>query len=156
MDDVIRKEYEILYEESFPQEAFAAWFILENTPREQVSWKESLAREFAEYSTLIKDTINELDKAPPWRQEISLRPDAKYFLLLNLVQMVAVPLRFTDRVEREVLRSMLREDVKTLVLMSRQTTTNRGKNEITAHAVIDAIAHSWRQLNLARFKLWED
>jgi hypothetical protein len=90
-----------------------------------------------------------LTRVPPER----LRPDAKVFLLINLLQMVAVPVQLSQRGRNIDLRRVLFADTVTLLRSAEDEATG---NEVSSHAVLKAVAKNWQKLNLSGLKLWED
>lgn len=72
------------------------------------------------------------------------------------MQMVAMPLRFTQRVETGELRDLLRNDIGFLVDRAIEVGGPQARKEVSAHAVIDALSRYWPNLKLSRFRLWED
>jgi hypothetical protein len=89
-----------------------------------------------------------------------LREDAKYFLLLNLVEMVYVPLReqqnpFGGRPRLEDLREGFQEDIRNIAYSAAQAAVEEGQAEISCHRVIDTLHNTWERLNSAVTRMWE-
>ena len=82
-----------------------------------------------------------------------LRPDAKVFLLINLLEMVAVPVSFSGKGRNLDLGSLLFADTVTLLRRAADEATD---GEVSSHAVLKAVANNWQKLNLSGLKLWED
>ena len=117
MDEQIREEYKLLYESGlFSRRSLFASFISPQTLRSPQGWSEkmSISREFSRDSIEVRRTLDEVEKRLQQTGQV-LRSDAKFFLLINFMQMVAMPLRFTQRVETRELRDLLRNDIGFLV-----------------------------------------
>jgi hypothetical protein len=96
-----------------------------------------------------------------------IRADAKYFLFVNLMQMVFLPMQIRGRSFREELQPALRADLNLLVndAVRRQEQRERTPGEavmlpeepeLSGHSVLEAIALNWRQLKLSDFRIWGD
>ncbi|RZA01240.1 MAG: hypothetical protein EOP47_11400 [Sphingobacteriaceae bacterium] len=88
---------------------------------------------------------------------INFRPDAAYFLLVNFHQMIVRPLlevrTYTKFIGNESeLNQLINDDIKTII----QTAVNKATpdNEITGHAVMEAINNLWRQLRTTKLEIW--
>lgn len=88
-----------------------------------------------------------------------LREDAKYFLLLNLVEMVYVPLREQQnpigRPRLQDLREGFQEDIRTIAYSAARAAVEERQDEISCHRVIDALHNTWERLNSAVTRMWE-
>lgn len=96
---------------------------------------------------VITETVSDLDLS------LRLRPDARLFLLVNCHQMVLLPLAYAERVITEPLpvEQILRHDVRTILASASEMA--RGE-EISGHAVIDAVSRVWRQLRATQLNVW--
>jgi hypothetical protein len=101
---------------------------------------------FRRIEDAITDTLGEL------RLVRQLRPDARLFLLLNIHQMVALPLSYEVTPESESnLDSALREDLSTIL----QAASEESKEgEISGHNVINAISRTWEKLQISKLEIW--
>lgn len=83
----------------------------------------------------------------------TLRPDARLFLLVNLHQMLALPLAYTEVVRREhgMLDAIVRSDVRTILNATLEE--SRGE-EISGHAVLNAVSRVWRRLRATEIDVW--
>lgn len=85
-----------------------------------------------------------------------LREDAKYFLLLNLIEMVYVPLaEESPSINIRDLRPRLQDDIKTIAIAASEDARSRGENSVSTHAVVDALHNTWNKLNSAVSRVWE-
>jgi hypothetical protein len=151
MDEVYRDIYAQLYDSlGLGPEVF----------RQNWYYSEQRLTGFPLNAATIREMIDEAEResfgstlapAPPDRQR--LRPDAKVFLLTNLLNMVAVPVGLSERARNLDLRRLLFADTSTLMKLAAAETKNR---EVSSHAVLQAVAKSWPKLNLSGLKLWED
>jgi hypothetical protein len=84
-----------------------------------------------------------------------LREDAKALLAVNFQDMVFLPLGIGGRVEFNTAVEYIAGDISTIV--GAAVEDRRGENEeISGHAVINALSRSWDRLGISRFELWED
>jgi hypothetical protein len=81
-----------------------------------------------------------------------LRPDARYFLVINLYQMIALPFEHPDAPTRphDIVRE-LRADAKAILGEARG---DAGTGEVTGHDVASAVPKVWQQLRTAKWELW--
>jgi hypothetical protein len=94
-----------------------------------------------------------------------MRADAKYFLLLNVMEMIVLPMQMHSRPFREELRPYLNSDLSLLVneaskLQERreQVSVTPGlpivEPELSGHSVLEAIAANWQNLKLSNLRIW--
>lgn len=76
-----------------------------------------------------------------------VRWDARHFLLVNLHQMVARPMDRAGRMDGD-LWSLLRSDVQVILAKAAEAARGQEDGEISAHAVLDATAGTYRSLVL--------
>ena len=76
-----------------------------------------------------------------------IRWDARHFLLVNLHQVVALPMDRAGRMDGE-LWSLLRKDVKVILAQAAGAAHGQEGGEISAHAVLDATAGAYGSLVL--------
>ena len=80
-----------------------------------------------------------------------LRDDAKAFLLGNLVSMIALPVAEGGKISEAELSEALRHDVSLLVSEAKADS----ENEISGHAIIDALSSNWNRLRTTALNVWE-
>jgi hypothetical protein len=78
-----------------------------------------------------------------------IRPDARLFILVNLHQMIVSPLLKVREIPLEELRAMVAKDLQTSLRQALQ-----GGGEISGHAVLNAVHHLWKHLELC--PPWDD
>jgi hypothetical protein len=86
-----------------------------------------------------------------------LRPDAKYILLVNMMEMVIRPLEALAEESPYLLSDDLETDVLTIVkIAAAQATrgTDAAIGSLSAHSLVDALATSWNELRLSKISLW--
>jgi hypothetical protein len=76
-----------------------------------------------------------------------VRWDARHFLLVNLHQIVVLPMDRGDQMDGRVW-SLLRNDVKVILAKAAEATSGKDDREISAHAVLDATSQAYRSLVL--------
>ena len=151
MDEIYRNIYSQLYDAVGLESAESHQF-----------WNYSVQRlaGFPLDATTIRQMIDEAEgesfgnavaRVPPDRR--GLRPDAKVFLLTNLLNMIAVPVGLSERARNLDLRRLLFADTSTLIKLAANETKER---EVSSHGVLQAVAKNWPKLNLSGLKLWED
>lgn len=84
---------------------------------------------------------------------ITLRSDAKYFLLVNFFHMVFRPVDMNLPLELEVyqLVEMIRDDINFLIETASKETQN---NEITSHTILKVVNDEWAKLKTNSIKVW--
>ena len=88
---------------------------------------------------------------------VELRSDAKYFLMLIFYQMVALPLQHPNiarDIEPEILADYITRDITLLMRYSYEIKVGAEVKEVTAHTILTAIDQKWEVLNISNFKLW--
>src|SRR5216683_2740954 len=79
---------------------------------------------------IVREAIDEVENVRGYR----LRPDAKYFLFVNLMQMVVIPIQVRGGLRLEDLRPALRSDVALIVDQAARQAEGR---EISGHVVLE-------------------
>lgn len=137
----MRAEFYDIYEElssSYCQEV-VDWKRPDNT------WERGLADVIR---TMIGDVARDVTL------EERLRPDAKYFLLINMHQMILLPLLHSQNKRRpagEALLGIIRRDLSTILLAAAAEGGNESK--ISGGAVLRAVSKLWDTLGV-HGKLW--
>ena len=140
MDNQFRPIYERLYESYRTTST-----ILPRYSGDSLAAAGAISKEIEE----VQDDLRR-DQLP------QLREDAKYFLLLCLVEMVYVPIRLEAPQEGrfELVRSFS-EDIKTIAFTASQEAKEKNRDFISTHMVVDALHNSWDKLNSGINSLWE-
>jgi hypothetical protein len=83
----------------------------------------------------------------------ALRPDARLFLLVNIHQMLVLPLAYAERLRlaRLPVNEIVRDDVRTILKAAREESN---EEEISGHAVVNAVSRVWRQLRSTELEVW--
>lgn len=116
----------------------------------------------------VRETIEEADRGLVATEGLRLRSDARYFLLLNLTEMVVRPVQMRTGEPpfagpSEELESMLLGDVKLLVSDAARRHNERQRSlalvrpperEISGHSVVEALAANWTRLKLNSYRIW--
>lgn len=84
----------------------------------------------------------------------TLRPDARYFLLINLDRMVALPFSHPAAAQKdaEAIMDAIRQDVS--AILETAVEEAKGDEEISGGAVLRATASIWDKLRINRWKVW--
>lgn len=87
-----------------------------------------------------------------------VRPDAKHFLLVNLHQLVVLPLMHPESKAVTILelRDMLSNDVRKILEHSSEAVKadNIIESEISSHIILKTISKIWDQLSLNKIDVW--
>ncbi len=87
-----------------------------------------------------------------------VRPDAKHFLLVNLHQLVVLPLIHPESKQIPIpeLRDMLKNDVAQILKYSSQSEESEYNNrrEISGSLILKTISRIWKELSLNKFEVW--
>jgi hypothetical protein len=114
---------------------------------------------------IVRHAIDEADAGLFQSRRRRLRADAKYFLLLNFMQMVFAPVRLRGRDVTAELTSSLVADINLVVneAASQQQIRERDlglsglaaeQPDVSGHAVLEAVSNSWNDLKLSSFRIW--
>jgi hypothetical protein len=126
---------------------------------------------------LIYETQRAIDNAAEKMGNDRVRPDARYFLLVNFYEMVLRPIalvgRKDDEVQQQLSRESLRENLKHDVDLILETAEEYAREpveqprtywqapaeherirEITGHSVLDAIHSAWDKIKFNEYLYW--
>lgn len=104
----------------------------------------------------VARAIGEGIRAAELPPQISVRPDALAFLLINLHEMVVLPTTVIAPGEAPSLVGQeLPNDVTTIVRSASQYAQESGDSEVSAHDVMQAVSASWSDLQFAATWRWE-
>jgi hypothetical protein len=121
-----------------------------------------------EAARAVRETIEEADRGLVALQGLRLRSDARYFLLVNLTEMVVRPVQLRTGEPpfagpSAELENILLGDVRLLVSdaarrhMERQASLARVRppdREISGHSIVEALAANWTRLKLNSYRIW--
>ncbi|MEO0075615.1 MAG: hypothetical protein ABIK31_05860 [candidate division WOR-3 bacterium] len=100
---------------------------------------------------IIRQIRISIDKAD---KENTLRPDAKYFLLVNFHHLIVRPL-FEQRPYREKFYPEIEQDIDAdISTIVSETKQNSEQGEISGHKIMDTINKLWKNLRTTRLELW--
>ena len=100
---------------------------------------------------IIKRIRMSIDKSD---KENTLRPDAKYFLLVNFHHLIIRPL-FEQRPYREKFYPEIEFDIDTdIATIVSETKKEAEQGEISGHQVMRTIDRVWKNLKTTRLELW--
>lgn len=109
----------------------------------------------------VRDIIEKAESGLESEFGLRLRSDARYFLLLNLTEMMVRPIQARTGeppFERNgELQDMLVGDVRLLVLDAARRHRDHAKvpdREISGHRVVEALAANWSRLRLNSYRIW--
>jgi hypothetical protein len=125
---------------------------------------------------MIYETQRAIDNAVERRDGYAVRPDAKYFLLVNFYEMVLRPIAaelrtrglIGERFDRDRMREDLKHDVELILEAAEEHARYRsetddgppeafareGVREISGHSVIDAIGGVWNKIKYNEYLYW--
>jgi hypothetical protein len=140
MDDKFRPVYEGLYK-SYGTTAT----ILPRYSGDSLAAAVAISKEIDEVQGALR-----LDQLP------QLREDAKYFLLVCLLEIVYIPLRVAARGQslQGTVPGFL-EDIKTIALAASQQARQQNLEFVSTHMVVDALHNNWNRLRSDVDALWE-
>jgi hypothetical protein len=84
----------------------------------------------------------------------SIRPDAAVFLLVNIHQLIVLPLVETQREPTDEIFSSIRDDVDYLLKFAGEMAVSRGEEVISGHIMVDALSYVWDRLKLTQAFYW--
>lgn len=94
----------------------------------------------------IDEVINVIDP------NIKIRPDVKYFLIINFFHMVALPLTIQSEDFSATYKEHLEKDIAIILTEAIHNATER--KEITTTDIIKALPIVWENLGLNQIKVW--
>lgn len=105
-----------------------------------------------EFAELIKREIYNFEL----EHRFPLRPDARYFLLTNFLNMIVKPIMYQilqndQDVAEEELRSYVQTDIKTIL---NRTLSSRKEVKISGHDIMRSIDQLWPELYSTKMELW--
>lgn len=101
---------------------------------------------------IVDDALSEAIWRTPLQNE--LRPDAAHLLLINLHQMVTLPLLHPQAppIHPEELKDDLVEDIRHILTAA--DSVREAEREITGHRIIEVLARVSRSLRISDLDLW--
>jgi hypothetical protein len=84
-----------------------------------------------------------------------LRSDAKAFLAVNFQDLIVVPVMARGAASISEIRDDVGHDIKLLTTRAEPSERTALVAGISAHGIIDALARSWSDLRIGRYRLWE-
>ena len=96
----------------------------------------------------IRTSIDHADK------ENRLRPDAKYFLLVNFHQMIVRPyfeINYRNTKYNSEIDSYIEADIDLIVLEAKKESD---QIEISGHKIIDIVNNLWGSLQTTKLEIW--
>jgi formyltetrahydrofolate synthetase len=82
-----------------------------------------------------------------------LRPDARYFLTINLMQMVVLPVSQVGAPQDDA-NNILADVQADAITILRAAGEEQPNEEVSGHAVIDALSKSWDKLRTVARNIW--
>lgn len=88
-----------------------------------------------------------------------LRPDAKYFLLINFYHLIVLPIFHqreldNDSISVDVLEEYIRADIKTIIVASSEQLSPYNAEQISGHHILSTIDKVWDRLKTTEFEIW--
>jgi len=139
MDEVYRDIYADLYNYDYGK-LHLRWEILE-----EGRWYP--------YRDNLRLSIESSESTLMEKQNIKLRADAKYLLLVNFWQMIVIPIQMARKSEIKNIQDIVSNDIS--VLLEEASRNCKSGDEISGHAIINALSRSWKNLKVSNAKLWE-
>ena len=104
---------------------------------------------------IVKTIKKSIERA---NKERKLRPDAKYFLIVNFHHLIVRPLieerprRFRLQEDKMFdLNDSIQDDIHTIVS---QTEMDKNENEISGHQIMRTIDRLWKKLKTTKLEIW--
>jgi hypothetical protein len=100
---------------------------------------------------LVDDAISDITKELGLGNR--LRSDARFFLLVNLYQMVLLPLFYSEQMPRPwaSLERDIRDDIRTILETAGEQSNQR---EISGHIIVNVLSNVWKDLRVTKLNLW--
>lgn len=140
----MRKSLELIYADFFEEY---------HRPPTFNRWKIFFDEEEYNIAQSIKRELKKIEKKFP---DVTIRSDAKLFVLVIFHQIVSMPLLAEDKnIDYEILESSISKDIQGLMGQAIENLSPRG-GEISAHTVLSLIDRQWNSLNISRHDWWNN
>jgi hypothetical protein len=108
-------------------------------------------KRYSDYSTKwVRGIIEVAAHGFEETKKVHVREDARFFMLLNFTEMIAHPLE--AKIETAVLQRAVDQDVR--LLLTAAASHDPTAEEISGHAIVDALSWTWAQLHVMKWDLW--
>lgn len=109
----------------------------------------------------LEKNLEEFSRKSAYRQDITIRPDAIHFIILNFHQLVILPIFEEASIEGkleskefEQIFEFVLEDLNLIVESAIQLTVEKQTNEVSSHMVIEALHLNWSNLKSSKVEIW--
>jgi hypothetical protein len=146
-------EYRDIFESLYKREPEPRYWVAQVPP-------------LTEDSRVLQRAIDYADEELSRSRRRRIRADAKYFLYVNFLEMIFLPMRIRGQYPEEVLSS-LRADLELVVNDADRWQAGREQPpgfggearqivepELSGHSVLESIALNWRNLKLSDLRIW--
>lgn len=109
----------------------------------------------------VKVVRNSIEAASEWvrkMRKVEVREDAKHFLLINTVDMIAIPISMAQGLPPDPSLYLAIDHDVVLLLDSaagRAGIEIERPREVSAHRIVDALSRNWKKLRLSSFQIWD-
>jgi hypothetical protein len=87
------------------------------------------------------------------QSKVVLRPDAKYFLITNFHQMVAIPVTTAlGRQVRDPILELIHKDIRLIIAAAAES--SKGEKEISGGLILRTVAGNWDKLQTNSQDIW--
>lgn len=114
-----------------------------------------------EFFRWFETKFKEFSKAPSMVNDLVIRPDAIHFLIVNLHQLVFLPLfdeaNESGKLDSKEIQNILDDigdDFNLIVNSSIQLAISRDVKEISSHIVIEALNINWSNFKSSKVEIW--
>jgi hypothetical protein len=122
-----------------------------------------LRRRFIEYERFLYDQVDILDYISSIIQRLEysdgmrLRPDAKYFLLVNFHHMIVEPILMSNlegenKLSFDEIGPAIAEDLHRIIELAFKSLGN--EKELSGHQIMKVIDKNWAEFKTTRFQVW--
>jgi hypothetical protein len=143
MDEIYSGIFSTLYN---MQEGGRGWGVLPSSRVPDVRF----------FGEQVRRTIDDVAGRIQRELGVLVRSDAKYFLWMNVLHMIATPILIS---EREPANRVLESAVHDVDLVMRTAAegieAHPGSREVSAHRVVDALSRSWGKMKLSDVRIWD-
>lgn len=159
--------YSKLYKDYISKYEKMAFFALEYSSEYGMSLRYNNVKKEYELLMQIDNAIRNASRSFPEKIRDYLRPDAKYFLLVNYHLLIIRPLimgpqmrrRLNEPRERNLfspneLRETINSDINLILNKANDSIKDDTKEEITGHTIVDTISNNWGNLKSTKFNVW--
>lgn len=159
--------YSKLYKDYISKYEKMAYFALEYSSEFGMPFRYNNVKKEFDLLMQIDNTIRNASRSFSDKVKDYLRPDAKYFLLVNYHLLIIRPLLMRPQISRHLnepqqrnlfpkneLADIIENDINLILNKANDSAKAANKEEISGHNIVDTISTNWGNLRSTKFNVW--